>query len=154
MKTEKQDSELDITAAQADQWLQMGCGLLIDVRFPEEIEIFGPIEDAHQLPLSFLQRFCGYTPDPHCEEFSVRDLAGEERKRLTGALVGYARQHTHLICVCRSGNRSVAAARLLRELDYKEAFSLVGGVNAWSEYLATQVPYGPDQSESINLLSR
>lgn len=125
------ENDLEITAAEAHDWLAHKEATLIDVRFPEEIEIFGPLPGAHHLPLSCLQRYCGFAPDPHCEEFSVRDLSVGERSTLTKALVTYARRHHKLICLCRSGNRSLAAARILRELGYDDAYSLTGGVLVW-----------------------
>jgi rhodanese-related sulfurtransferase len=126
-----QDIEVDI--GQARTWVRQGIGQIIDVRFPEEQEIFGSIAGAKQLPLSCLQRFCGYTPDPHCEEFSVRDLTAKERTDLTRALVGYADQQKSVLCLCRSGNRSLVAARLLRALGYARAYSVQGGTEAWQD---------------------
>ncbi|MDA8381723.1 MAG: rhodanese-like domain-containing protein [Betaproteobacteria bacterium] len=126
-----QDIEVDI--GQARTWVRQGIGQIIDVRFPEEQEIFGPIGGAKCLPLSFLQRFCGHTPDPHCEEFSVCDLMAKERTDLTRALVCYADQQKSVLCLCRSGNRSLVAARLLRALGFVRAYSVQGGTEAWQD---------------------
>jgi rhodanese-related sulfurtransferase len=38
-----------------------------------------------------------------------------------------------LLVVCRSGNRSIAATKLLRSLGYPMAYSVSGGVLAWEE---------------------
>ncbi len=126
-----EDNAIEITAAQAREWVDQGIGQVIDVRFQEEIDLWGPLAQAELLPLSCLQRFCGFTPNPHCEEFSARDLTVAERTGLTQALVRYADQRKALLCLCRSGNRSLAAVHLLRELGYARAYSIIGGIEAW-----------------------
>lgn len=126
------DNLAEIGAAQARQWVDQGLGQLIDVRFPEEIELWGPLAQAESLPLSCLQRFCGFSPEPHCEEFSARDLTPAERMQITQALIRHTDQRKTLLCICRSGNRSLAAAQLLRELGCARAYSVIGGVEAWA----------------------
>lgn len=134
------DNPSEITAAHAREWVDQGIGQIIDVRFPEEIELWGPLAQAELLPLSCLQRFCGFTPNPHCEEFSARDLTVAERTGLTQALVRYAAQHKVLLCLCRSGNRSLAAVHLLRELGFVHAYSIIGGLEAWEATSKTASP--------------
>ena len=108
---------------------------VIDTRFPEEIEIFGALAGAHNLPLSCLQRFTGEQVDPPCEEFSARDLTVAERRDLTTALIEYAASQITLLCVCRNGNRSLVAARLIRDLGHPHAVSLKGGLHAWEDWI-------------------
>lgn len=136
--TEDKDLPLVMSLDQATI-LQSRPVTVIDTRFPEEIEVFGAISGAHNLPLSCLQRFTGEHVDPPCEEFSVRDLTVAERRDLTSALVKYAAQHTTLLCVCRSGNRSEVAARIIRELGHPHAVSLQGGLREWEDWIQRTV---------------
>ena len=38
---------------------------------------------------------------------------------------------TEIVVYCRGGNRSMLAAKALRQLGYKNVFSLEGGINSW-----------------------
>lgn len=109
--------------------------VVIDVRFDEERDVWGDIPGAHTLLLSFLQRFCGHDPDPFCPEFSERDLLPQEYRELSTALIKYAQAGKRLFLVCRSGNRSLRAAELLRQLGYYHAYSLQGGLREWEKLL-------------------
>ncbi|MHB8409983.1 MAG: rhodanese-like domain-containing protein [Acidiferrobacterales bacterium] len=128
-------NQIEIEPSQDFSILFQDRGILVDVRFDEERDAFGELPNAHHLPLSFLQRFCGIDPEPYCEKFSARDLTLRERLSLTAALLGYQRQGKWLFCVCRSGNRSVRAVEILRELGYRDAYSLKGGLRVWESHL-------------------
>lgn len=108
---------------------------LIDIRFPQEAALFGPLPGAHNLPLSRLQRFTGAPVQPDCEVFSHRDLDPGERRDLTRVLVAYAAARATLLCVCRNGERSAVAACLLRDLGYGRAMSLRGGLSVWDGWI-------------------
>ena len=125
-------ADLDLEAA---EHLRGRAVALIDIRFPEEIAIFGPLPSAHNLPLSCLQRFVGVRVQPDCERFSYRDLNHVERRDLTRVLVAYAAARATLLCVCRNGQRSAVAARILRNLGHGRAVSLKGGLSTWEDWI-------------------
>lgn len=80
---------------------------LVDVRQPEEIEIFniGGIE----MPLGKIQSM--QTED-------IDHLKEEE-----------------VICYCKSGNRSMMAAMVLEQMGFCHVKNLAGGMDAWKKQL-------------------
>lgn len=121
--------DLDVAAG----LLQTDTAVLWDVRTADECEITGVPEHAIHVPLACLQRFCGLEPEPHCEVFGNRDLLPEERMQITRELVTHAARGKALLIICRSGQRSLAAAKLIRELGFQDCFSVRGGVLAWTD---------------------
>ncbi len=75
--------------------------LLVDVREPSEWRD-GHAPDARHIPLGSLQGRLGEIPRD-------RDV----------------------LLICRSGNRSGAAQRLLRQQGYEQVFNVSGGMGAW-----------------------
>ena len=98
-----------------EQWLaDERRPLLLDVREPAEyaaMHIQGSINVARGL----LETACEYG-----FEETIPELV-EARGR-------------PVVVICRSGNRSLLAARTLQELGYRSAYSLQTGVRGWSEY--------------------
>ncbi|MEZ5328242.1 MAG: molybdopterin-synthase adenylyltransferase MoeB [Verrucomicrobiales bacterium] len=83
---------------------------LLDVREPFELEIAALPSAAH-VPLREL-------PTRH----------------------GEISKSAPIYILCHSGVRSLHAARLLRELGYPQAFSIAGGITAWSDEIDPSVP--------------
>ncbi len=46
-----------------------------------------------------------------------------------------------IIALCKVGARSAKAADFLKEKGFKDVKNLVGGINAWSEFIDPEVPY-------------
>ena len=90
-------------AAQAIQLLNRGGGVVVDVCEPKEF-MDGHIPNAMNLPLSSLKD-------------RWRDLERYKDKPI--------------IVSCRSGNRSVKGAVLLRKHGFPTVYSLAGGLLAW-----------------------
>lgn len=134
-KTGRKQQPMEMGPSEAFDAVFHDHGVLVDVRFEEEIE-GAEIPGAVHLPLAFLQRFCGADPEPRCERFSHRDLTVSERTDLITSLLGYSQQGKWLFCVCRSGVRSLSAVEILRSLGYRHAYSLKGGLRAWEDLLA------------------
>lgn len=122
---------IEISPAEAWEKVQSRHAIIIDVRFEEELEAMGFPPGSVHLPLSFLQRFCGDEPEPCCPVFSLRDLRREERSYITSMLLKYAHERTSLLCICMHGNRSLAAAHVLRNLGYPLSSSISGGMSDW-----------------------
>lgn len=122
--------------------------MLLDVRLQEERDIFGVVPRSQHLPLSFVQRFRGETPNPECEIFSKRDITPRELQMFVRWLLEHRGKNTQILCFCAHGNRSVAAASLLREIGYPEAYSVEGGMAAWQEH---GFPVeSPNESDDVN----
>ena len=97
--TNQQLQKLD--AKTADEWLDQGKAILIDVREPDEY-IREHIPQAHLVPLS------GFNPD---------DFPKEHDKIA--------------IFHCRSGSRTEGAAPQILSSGFKDVYQLQGGIQAW-----------------------
>lgn len=96
----------NISAKEVKERISAGEQLnLIDVRQPEEIEVFNIGGIA--LPLSKIQSM--QTED-------IEDLMDEE-----------------VICYCRSGNRSLMAAMVLEQMGFSNVKNMTGGVEAYQD---------------------
>lgn len=81
------------------------CGLLLDVRAPEELHgELGHLPQAANIPLSQLKS-------------RLSELAGHENR--------------DIVVICRTGKRSEDAARILHEAGFKRITILKGGMIAW-----------------------
>ena len=96
----------DVTPAQAWDWVQSGQAVLVDVRTDAEREWVGSVPGA--VPLAWKQ-WPGMAPNPAFD-----------------AGVQAAAQGSKVVLLCRSGVRSVAAARRATELGV-EAYNILEG---------------------------
>lgn len=120
----------EISIATAVDLIGAGLGVVVDVRQPWELECSPVIGQAERLPLYALKAF------------AKRPLTAEEAEecadgleRVPGVLAELRRlseQGVFLLCVCRSGSRSLAAIELLHELGCHTAVSMAGGMHAWA----------------------
>lgn len=97
----------DVSSQLAWQWVQDGQAVMVDVRTDAEREWVGFVPGA--LPVAWKQ-WPGMAMNPQFDQ-AVRDAAGDGRK---------------LVMLCRSGVRSVAAARRATELGL-EAYNILEG---------------------------
>jgi sulfur-carrier protein adenylyltransferase/sulfurtransferase len=101
----------EVTVSELHARLARGSGpVLIDVREPAEFDICA-IPGAHLIPLAQLP-----------SRTDELDPAAE------------------LVCYCKVGNRSAAAARYLRERGFASARNLAGGILAWIEQVDPAQP--------------
>jgi len=83
--------------------------LVLDVRDPNELEgELGQLPGALNIPLGQLQQRVG-------------ELSTQEGRDIV------------VVCVCRTGRRSEAAARILRDSGFDRVFVLKGGMMAWRD---------------------
>jgi len=75
---------------------------ILDVRFPEEYAHDGHIAGSRLLPLPHLRQRIGELP-----------------------------KDKSIVCVCRSGNRSMVACEQLAQLGFKELYNLSSGMIGW-----------------------
>lgn len=95
---------------------QLGRGetpLLLDVREPYEFEAMR-MPGSINVPRGILETACEYN-----YEETVPELA--------------AARERPVVVICRSGNRSVLAARVMEEMGYRDVRSLKTGLKGWTE---------------------
>ncbi len=88
--------------------------LLLDVREPAEYDAMH-IEGAINVPRGVLESACEYDYD-------------ETEPELVEA------RNREVVVICRSGHRSVLAARVMQELGYQKVLSLKTGMRGWNDY--------------------
>ncbi len=87
--------------------------LIIDVREPYEFDAMC-IKGSINVPRGVLETACEYD-----FEETIPELVEARNKTV--------------IVVCRSGNRSIFAAEVMRQMGYKDAVSLKTGLRGWNE---------------------
>ena len=78
--------------------------------------------------------------EPH--EYYMSDLDGTTRipmDELRGRLKEL-KKDKEIIVMCRSGNRSGIAVKMLLDNGYKKALNLKGGINEWAKKIDTSLP--------------
>ena len=88
--------------------------LVLDVREPAEFDA-ARIPGSINVPRGVLEQACEWD-----YEETVPDLAG--------------RRERSIVVVCRSGNRSVLAADVMREMGFADVVSLKTGVRGWNDF--------------------
>jgi len=88
--------------------------LVLDVREPDEFAL-ARIPGSINVPRGVLEQACEWDYDE-----TVPELAG--------------RRVPSVVVVCRSGNRSVLAADVLRQMGVADAVSLKTGVRGWNDF--------------------
>jgi len=130
---------LEIDADHANRLVEEGDGQLVDVRLAEELEFLNEIPEALHFPFGVIQKLAGHDVD-EAYAAEVTDFTVQEIGELYADMLRSAWGNKTLLVVCRSGNRSIAATKLLRSLGYPMAYSVSGGMLAWEEkgYKTTQ----------------
>lgn len=93
----------NVSPADAVQVINRQAGAVIDVREPAEYKT-GHIPNAMNVPMSSLAT-------------QVKQLEKHKDRPL--------------VIACRSGNRSLSAAMMLRKHGFAQVYNLAGGMNAW-----------------------
>jgi rhodanese-related sulfurtransferase len=121
---------LYVTAAQAyDMWKAAPDKVkLIDVRTPEEYAFVGHAEMAWNIPYAFVT-------------YARKDGKTEYGPKLNPAFVDEVKRFTRpgdtLLVMCRSGDRSARAVDLLAAAGIKDAYSVIDGVEAQTDPIAS-----------------
>ncbi len=108
--------------------------LLLDVREPGEFAL-ARIPGSINVPRGVLEQACDWDYDE-----TIPELAG--------------RRVPSVVVVCRSGNRSVLAADVLRQMGVADAVSLKTGVRGWNDFEQPLVdgagrPVDADEAERL-----
>ncbi|GMR08192.1 MAG: rhodanese-like domain-containing protein [Gammaproteobacteria bacterium] len=93
--------------------------MLLDVREPYEFDAMH-IEGSLNVPRGILEAACEYD-----YEETIAELV-EARNR-------------KIIILCRSGNRSILAACIMKQMGYTDAISLKTGLRGWNDFEAPLV---------------
>ncbi len=128
---------LEISVPTAMELQRLKLAALIDIRQRFELEIQGEIPGASFLPLFHFKKILGQTLTPTEQEALDEDLPelGDIQYFLAMINNMHHSKELILVCVCNSGRRSLAAARLLRLLGYQNSFSMAGGFQSLDEFL-------------------
>lgn len=76
------------------------------------------------------------------EEYAIARIAGARLKPL-GDILNWSQEldrAQEYVLMCHTGNRSGFAAQILRQMGFKHARNLIGGIDAWSVYVDPGVP--------------
>jgi rhodanese-related sulfurtransferase len=126
---------LEITLPTALELCRLGLATMIDIRQSFEIEMKGAIPNAVHIPLFEVKLMLGHTLTEDEQDIldagQPKDLDAMTFFTMINHL-HHARDHL-LLCICNSGQRSLAAASLLRSLGYPKALSVAGGFRAWKK---------------------
>lgn len=129
---------LEITLPTALELCCLGLATMIDIRQSFEIEMKGAIPNAVHIPLFEVKLMLGHTLTEDEQDIldagQPKDLDAMTFFTMINHL-HHARDHL-LLCICNSGQRSLAAASLLRSLGYPKALSVAGGFQAWKKLQA------------------
>jgi rhodanese-related sulfurtransferase len=131
---------LEISLSAALELCKLELGTLIDIRQSFEIEMKGAIPGTVHIPMFEVKVMLGDTLSEDEQDIldagTPKDIDAKSFFTMINQL-HHARDHL-LLCVCNSGRRSLAAARLLRSLGYPKALSVAGGFQAWKKLQAAK----------------
>ena len=101
-----------MTAIELRDFLATGVSTVkIDVREDVELE-FGVLEDSIHIPMQ-----------------TVPNKLNELEKH----------KNDTMVLICRSGRRSEQICTFLEEMGFSDVINLIGGMNAWAEYVDTSM---------------
>ncbi|MFP5205077.1 MAG: rhodanese-like domain-containing protein [Acidobacteriota bacterium] len=140
---------MEITVATALELQRLKLAALIDIRQKFEVEIQGEIPGASLLPLFHFKKILGHTLTKMEQDALDEDVPEMQDIQHFLAMINdmHHSRELILVCICNSGNRSLAAARLLRLLGYQNSFSMAGGFQALEESLEKPLLAQPPESE-------
>lgn len=109
-----EDSSLEVSVVETQRLLaaEAGSVRLVDVRDPDEYE---------------------HCRLPGAELIPLPTLPSEAATKLPD-------KNAHILLYCHHGMRSLRAAEALRDLGYKNARSMAGGIDRWSHEIDSTVP--------------
>jgi rhodanese-related sulfurtransferase len=138
---------LEISLPAALELCKLELATLIDIRQSFEIEMKGSIPGTVHIPMFEVKVMLGDTLTEDEQDIldagTPKDMDAKSFFTMINQL-HHARDHL-LLCVCNSGRRSLAAARMLRSLGYPKALSVAGGFQAWKKLHAAQTATAPTQ---------
>jgi len=129
----------EISAATAAEVARLGLACLIDIRQPFELEVKGVLANALNVPFFNVKRSFGIQLTAEEQEILDADEPDDLDAKTFITRMNGLRQGRDciLLVVCNSGQRSLSATRLLREMGYDKTFSVRGGFCSLNELLNT-----------------
>lgn len=131
--TQNPEPGLEISLDTAEELVALQVGMFVDVRQTLEGELEGEIPGALSIPLFQVKTLLGQPLSEEEQEILDMDVPDE------ADIQSFLSQINHLhfassqmlFCICNSGQRSLHAARLFRNLGYVRTYSVRGGFRAW-----------------------
>ncbi len=102
--------------------------LLIDVREPKEFEAMH-IYNSINIPRGILETSCEYDFDD-----TIPELVEARQKQV--------------VVICRSGNRSIFAADVMRQMGYEKVVSLKTGLRGWND---SELPLHNNKNKDVDI---
>lgn len=102
--------------------------LIVDIREPYEYDRLR-IQNSINAPRGILESACDYG-----YEETIPELA--------------AARDQQVVLVCRSGNRSVLAAKVMQQMGYTQVYSMKTGMAGWNDY---ELPMLDKDNQSISI---
>ena len=130
-------AELEISLSSALELSWLGLGTLVDVRQSMEIELKGAIPASVHIPLFEKPIKASGLDRIEQAELDANHPTAADSKSFLGMI--HQLQHVReqiVLCVCNDGQRSLYAARRLRQADYPKALAVTGGFQAWQRFQA------------------
>lgn len=129
------DEVRDLSPVCAHELAALGVAEIVDVRELWEFEFEPAVPGAVKVPLFSVKGFCGkMTPEEAevaAESLDSMPSVGFDMPALIHLLNTHRERGAMLLCICRSGNRSREAVRLLQSLGYRNVFNVAGGIFNW-----------------------
>lgn len=142
------DEAVRIDPARARRLAEVGIGILLDVREDWERELEGDCPGAEPFPLLSVRAALGLplsAAEREALDAPPEAAAARGREAISRLTALLRREESPLLfCLCNRGERSRAAARLIRAQGWGEAWSVEGGVRA----LAAPEPASPRRAPS------
>ena len=112
---EAAEGETEVMPWDLDEELEEGAApLMLDIREPYEFDCMH-INGSHNVPRGVLESACEWDYEETIPEL----VKARERE---------------IVVVCRSGHRSLLAAKILMEMGYANVRSLKTGLRGWNDY--------------------
>jgi rhodanese-related sulfurtransferase len=125
----------DITPETAYELVTLGLAEIIDIREAWELASGKRVEGATHIPLLPVKSFCNALD---AEDLEMMQLIDDSEisipvSELVRMLNTHRERGSLLLCLCRSGRRSLKASQMLKSLGYKHVFNIKGGILEWEE---------------------
>lgn len=139
------DGSLELDCDTACELYHLGMAVFVDVRQPCEQVYHGEMAvtlglPCVELPYLAIKRMAGLPLTAEDEEILGGDASeGMGSRTYDPAILERAEKTSagFLLCICRAGERSLLAARLLRGMGHPRAYSVTGGVRAMERFISS-----------------
>lgn len=133
LASQNQLSPYEISVHTAHDLLRQDMGIICDVRQPWELQTAASLLVSIQVPLLTLRAFTGKHLEPEEKEEAPVEVILAAMPKILTRFNQSRDKGQFLLCLCRTGRRSLEAVNILQELGYYNTLSLQGGIEAWEQ---------------------